>query len=105
MTNGFDWDDDDCPIPLPATAGGRGGAPAAPGRESVERSQPKPGGIAARAAAANAPAPRSDFFRGLNPEQRQAINRIRVGHGLAILHPVRRRRFLGAHFHLVEYTA
>ena len=108
MTNGFDWDDDDCPIPLPGTRPGaaphepapphpgRGSLDAPPprpggiagrasldapsprpggiaGRASLDAPSPRPGGIAARAAAANAPAPRADFFRGLNPEQRQAI--------------------------------
>jgi len=88
MTNGFDWDDDDCPIPLPGArpgaapepvpAGGPSDAPpprggGIAGRASTDAPSPKPGGIAARAAAANAPAHRPDFFRGLNDEQRRAI--------------------------------
>ncbi len=86
MSNGFDWDDDDCPIPHPGArspeaASPRPGAPTTPAskpggiaaRASVDAPHPRPGGIAARAAAANAPAPREDFFLGLNPEQRAAI--------------------------------
>ncbi len=99
MTNGFDWDDDDCPIPLPGTRpgavrddalphpdpgpGGIAGrasvdAPSPrPGgiaaRASMDAPSPRPGGIAARAAAANAPTHRPEFFRGLNDEQRRAI--------------------------------
>ncbi len=52
--------DDDCPIPLPSA------------RAPTDAPPHRPGGIAARAAAANL-APREDFFRGLNPEQREAI--------------------------------
>ncbi|MDK9696366.1 MAG: UvrD-helicase domain-containing protein [Siculibacillus sp.] len=74
MTNGFDWDDDDCPIPLPDARPGAAREPAPPqARSSFDAPAPRPGGIAARAAAANAPAHRPDFFRGLNDEQRRAI--------------------------------
>ena len=107
MTNGFDWDDDDCPIPLPGARAGAAREPAPPhpgrapldapsprpggiagrasmdapsprpggiaARASMDAPSPRPGGIAARAAAANAPAHRPDFFRGLNDEQRRAI--------------------------------
>ena len=74
-----DLDDDDCPIPLPgasrpfepAPPPSRGGGIA--GRASMDAPSYNPGGIAARAAAANFAAPTAEFFTGLNPEQRQAI--------------------------------
>ncbi len=57
--------DDDCPIPLPD--------PARRPDDRLQAPTTKQGGIAARAAAANRPAPAPILFDGLNPEQRQAI--------------------------------
>ncbi len=95
MTNGFDrdddpfspgWtprpnpraahpaaaDDDDCPIPMPG-APARGEKPAPARAFEPAPAAPKPGGIAARAAAANFAPREASFFAGLNPEQRSAI--------------------------------